>query len=334
MSKLFSDGMDVYSLSSQLSQRYDVITGSPIFGATVGRFSEGGITIDGTSGITKNIDGDPQTCVVSFAVFRENTDPEINLKAMLRIGNAASAVGILDWIYLDTSDVIQVRRDTTSLGTFTITRNVWHWVSMKVKAANSGGTIDIEVDGVSVFTFSGDTVNTGNEDCTRVQLLGNADQDAIYDDFIITDVAGGAPFNDVLAGKRISTLLPSAAGDSTEYTGNPSANFTNAQTNDSDTSTNVNATATEKDLYQMGNMGFPPTEINAVDVIICAKNPDPGSFDIKSKTKTGTTESSGSTKTLTSSYQYFQETLLVDPDTSSAWTLSGVNDMQAGMETV
>lgn len=332
MAKLLSDGMDMYNVVADLSQRYSTTGSARVYGSTIGRFGGGGIRFDnGSSSIIAVVIGEPQTAIVSFSIFRSNTVPTAN-QDLFRFENA-SASGLIS-LESNASDVVDVMRGVVSLGTFTLTKNVWHWLSIKVKASNTVGTVDIKVDDVDVFSFSGDTVDSGLEVIEKAQFIGNSVQDITFDDIIISDIAGAAPFNDILPDSRIDTLTPSAAGDSTQYTGSPSANFTNAQTNDGDTSTNVDATSGNKDLYNLGDMSFTPVNIDAVDVVTCVKNPTPGTELVKLKTKTGTTEGTGSNITLTSSYAYKQATFLVDPDTGVAWTESGVNGMQAGMETV
>lgn len=332
MSKLLSDGMDMYNVVADLSQRYSTTGSARVYGSTIGRFGGGGIRFDnGSSSIIALVTGNPQTAVVSFAIFRSNTVPTAN-QDLFRFENA-SASGLIS-LESNASDVVDVMRGATILGTFTLTKNAWHWLSIKVKASNTVGTVDISVDDVSVFTFSGDTVDAGAEEVHKAQFIGNTVQDITFDDIIITDVADPSPFNDILSDSRIDTRTPNAAGDSTQYTGSPSANFTNAQTNDGDTSTNVNATSGNKDLYNFDSMGFTPVNISAVDVVACVKNPTPGTEAVKLKIKEGTTEGTGSNITLTSSYAYHQATFPLNPDTGTVWTEAEVNGVQAGMETV
>lgn len=339
MTLLFMDGMDLYGITADLATRYTSVASTSVaYGAAIGRFGGGGIIVsDDDRYITKDITGSPQTCVISFAVFR-STVIGAGADIVWRFDNSAAGGGMACKSITGSDGTLQVTRGTTTvLGTFPLSTNIWHYVSIKWKAANVGGTFDVEVDGVNVFTFSGDTVLSGLETCNTVLLGGDRLQDFTYDDLIITDAAGAAPFNDLLSDRRIDTILPDAAGDSSGFTATPSvANFLNVDdvAPDGDTTHNEAEISTTKDLYNMAAMGFTPSSIDGVNVVALAKNPDAGGTQFKLKTKTGVTEGNGSAKTPTSVYLYFDELFLTDPDTAAAWTESGVNGMQAGMEII
>lgn len=334
MALIFMDGMDVYGVTADLSTRYDSVSTNIAYGAAIGRFGGGGIIVsDDDKYIQKAVTGFPQTGVVSFGVFRTTTTPGADI--IWRFDNSVAGGGVTVKT-LGTAGTMEVFKGTaTSLGTFTLSANVWHWVSCKYKAANTGGTFDVEVDGTNVFSFTGDTVNSGTEDFRDVLLGGDIVQDFTYDDVIITDVSGAAPFNDLLSDRRIDTILPNAAGDSSGFTASPVvANFLNVDDTapDGDT-THVEANvSTTKDLYNMASMGFSPAGIDAVNVVAQASNPDAGTPGVKLKVKSGTTEGTGASQTPSSGYGYIDELFLLNPDTSAAWTETEVNAMQAGQE--
>jgi len=336
MTILFMDGMDLYGVTADLSTRYAAVNGTNItYSATSGRFGGGGITVsDDDKYFNAPIAGTPQTAVISFGVFRTTVPSAADI--VFRANN--SGAGNINFRTIAALPDIQIRRGpTTILGSFSLSLNTFHWVSIKIKVANTGGTIDVEVDGVNVFSFTGDTLNSGTETNNSFDFGGDINQDFTYDDIIITDIAGSAPFNALLADRRIDTILPNATGDSAGFTASPVVdNFLNVDDTapDGDT-THVEAeVAATKDLYNMASMGFSPSAIDAVNVVALSKNPDAGGTQYKLKVKSGVTEGTGSAITPTTGYQYDDEVFLTNPDTTAAWTESEVNSMQAGMEIV
>lgn len=334
MTILAMTGMDLFGVTANLVRFFETIPGANVaYSTTSGRYGGGGITVsDDDFFFGKAIPGSPQTCVVSFAVFRTGTSVQSDF--IWHMDNNIFRGGI-SFKSVDSSSAIQVLRGGAVLGTFVLGTVAWHWVSIKVKLANTGGTVDVEVDGVGVFSFTGDTVSTGIEECVTFLWAGGRFENFIYDDFIITDVAGAAPFNDLIADRRIDTIQPNATGASADFTAEPVVdNYLNVdEASPDDDTTYVEAeTSTDLDLYNMAAMGFSPSSIDVVNVVALVKNPDAGGTQLKLKVKTGTTEGTGAAQSPTSEYLYFAEQFLLDPDTAAAWTESGVNAMQAGYE--
>lgn len=339
MTLLFMDGMDLFGATSELTRRYDSVEGTSVaFGAALGRYGGGGIVVsDDDKYFSKSIPGTPQTAVVSFAIFRDSSaaSADVVWKWDTDVSN-----GGLTFKTVPASASITVLRGTTELGTFAVGTGEWHWVSMKVKISDSTGTIDVEVDGVSVFSFAGDTLQAGTAVSGAFVFGGEQTVDFTYDDIIVTDVAGSAPFNDLLSDRRIDTILPNAVGDSSGFTASPAVdNYLNVDdTAPDDDTTYVEAEAsTTKDLYNMASMGFSPGSIDLVNVVALARNPDAGGTQLKliaTEAASGATEATGSAQTPTSGYGYLDEQFLLNPETAAAWTESEVNGIQAGMEIV
>ncbi len=339
MTILFMDGMDLYGATSNLSRRYDIVNSSVNWGAAFGRFGGGGIQVTADDlYFHKTLVGAPVEIIISFALFRSSTAAGGN-DAVFIITNAG-ATELISWEPSAGSNIIVVNRGGqfgTQLGSFSIGLNEWHWVSMRYKASNTVGTYDIDVDGVNVFSFSGDTVNSGFQEVNTVKFGADNLQDWTYDDVIITDIAGSSPFNDILTDRRIDTIRPDATGDATDFTASPAVdNYLNVDdvTPDDDTTYVESGVSADKDLYNFGALGFSPGAIDVVNVVGLVRNPDAGTTEFKMKVKSGTTEGDGSSQTPSATYKYLDDNFLVNPDTASAWTESEVNGMQAGQEIV
>lgn len=337
MTLLFMDGFDRYGATSELARNWDTVAASGITLLTsAGAFGGGAVKVDDDDRFFQHaIAGNPQTCVVSFRVLRTSTTPGTD--RVLLIDNGAA--GELVSLGTNGTGMVQVWRGHTVapvlLGSFALPTDSWQWISIKVKASNTVGTIDIEVAGVNVFSFAGDTVRSGAETCNNVRFGGDVVQDWTYDDIFITDVAGGAPFNDLLADMRIETLLPDAAGDSAQFTASPAvANYQNVDdvAPDDDTTYVESSTLTDKDLHNLGALAITPGVIEAVQVFALAKNPLGGGANLKLLAKEGTTEGAGAARALGSGYGYIDELFLTNPDTAAKWTEAEVNAMQAGYE--
>lgn len=336
MTIFFMDGMDVYSATADIIERWDANDGSGItYSSTIGRFGGGGVVIFVDDRyITKVFDAIPEI-VLSFSLFRAFAASQNDDVIQIDNGTVDAGISLVSQTGSSSIAVYRGSRLTgTNLGTFDFTTNAWHWLSIRYLADDVNGTIDIEVDGVNLFSFVGDTVNSGLPEIQRVLLGGDNAQNYTYDDVIMTDVSGPAPFNTLLTDRHIDTILPDAAGDDTDWLPTGGANFANAQTNNNDTSYNESETPGDKDLYNMANMGFSPTVIDAVNVTAVVKNPDGGVTQFKVKVKSGATEGDGPDTQPVSMYKYFDKVFLTNPATASAWTESEVNSAQAGVEII
>ena len=334
MALLFMDSVDLLDVA-HLPERYDIVPGSDIVVPTTGgRFGGRAIQInDDNSFISKFIDGTPQTVIVSFAAFRVQTEAATD--RILFFDNDTADGGIrIDNV--PGSSFFSVNRGVTQLGTFDWPINAWTHFSIKWKADNAAaGTFDVFVNGVNVFTFAGDTINSGSATANAFRFGAGNTMDMFYDDIFICDDTGAAPFNDILADRRIDLIMPDAAGDSTQWAVTGAAsNFdaVNEIPADDDTSYVEDAVSAQLDLYNMASLPSGISTIDGVQVTALARNPDGGSSGLILKVKTGAVEADSATFAPPTNYKYFADIFLVDPDTTVAWTVSGVNGMQAGVE--
>lgn len=335
MTLLFMDGFDRYGALSEVTRNYEVVglSGTSLL-TTGGAFGGGAIEFTRSVEMQKAIIGNPQTCIVSFRIFRQVPS---NDGDFFFIDTNAAGGGLVLESRDGTSTVAVLRGSGGSLlGTFTLPVQTWQWVSIKYKASDTVGTIDIQVQGSTVFTFpAGDTVKSGTETCNLVRFGGSNIGSEIYDDVFITDVAGGAPFNDLLGDMRIETLLPDAVGDNADFTATPAvANYLNVDdvAPDDDTTYVESSTLADKDLHNLGALAITPGVIEAVNVFALARNPLGGGASLKLLAKENLTEGAGAVQSLGSGYSYINELFLVNPDTSAKWTETEVNAMQAGYE--
>jgi hypothetical protein len=103
---------------------------------------------------------------------------------------------------------------------------------------------------------------------------------------------------------------------------------------DSDNSYNTDSTPGDVDLFSHPNLPAGAQNIAAVDNVVVARKDDAGTRSIASQTKSGTTTATGATVALSTSYAFVDQVTETDPNTSAAWTVSGVNSALFGYKEV
>ncbi len=223
-------------------------------------------------------------------------------------------------------------------GTTQLVNNVWYYIEFKATIGTSGSasfkinqTVDMTVSGVSTQVTSNSTANSvafgssGDNDNGRISM----------DDLYIVDGSGAAS-NDFLGDSVVETLVPNAAGNSSSWTASPAvANYLNVDdsTLDGDTTYVETSTGNAIDLYGFTNLSLITGNIAAVNLNILARNTDSNTHVIQRAARTASTNYLGSSQTIsTTSYQNISEILAVNPNTTSAWDVSGVNGVEFGMK--
>jgi hypothetical protein len=209
-------------------------------------------------------------------------------------------------------------------------------LEVKVTISDTVGVVEIRVDGVAVLTLtSQDTKNGGTTDNTdTIDFIGaaaiaqGAEAETVFSDIIIRDDDWSGP---IVA----ESLLPDGAGDLSDWTPSAGSNFQNVDEipKDGDTTYNETATANDIDLFTMGNLAVITSGILGIKVDLDVRA-TAGSENIRTKVRSGATTADGASQAVTDTVNFitFSEILETDPDTASAWTVSGINAIQAGYE--
>lgn len=156
------------------------------------------------------------------------------------------------------------------------------------------------------------------------------------DDVYILDTTGSTN-NSFLGDSRIVTLRPAAAGASTDFTPSAGDNYEcvdDAPGADDDASYVEAATTGMIDMYKSTTVSELPTAIHAVQLRSTSRKTDAGSMGVRNRLTSGSTTVSGHTPALSTDYSVNVDVFEADPDTGNAWTLGGVNSIEAGVETV
>lgn len=340
MSLLFCDSFDHYT---NVGHKYENSNGGTISSSSVRTGSAGIRFTSGQNNVIKTLPSAYGTLIAgvayrSFATsldagiiaFQDNTTYQISLVH-------DSATGRLVLIRGQVSP-----GSGTTLATSTnivSTRGIWAYVELKVTFDDTTGSYEVRVNGDTWLSATNvDTKQSANTTANRVVLGRTGDNTSgtvDYDDFYVCDTAGSVN-NTFLGDIGVAALFATGAGSSTQWTPSTGSNYQNVDETapNDDTDYNSSSTVGQKDLIAMGNLGGTVTTVLGVQVLRRSRKDDVGTRQLKTKIKSNTTEANGATTSESSSYVYYRDIFETDPDTSAAWTPSGVNGMEAGYEVV
>lgn len=251
----------------------------------------------------------------------------------LRFYSSANTVANDLLVAFTATGAIQVSRGFTTstvvLGTSApvLSTGTWFHLGVELVRHASAGSINVYVDGVSVLSLTG--INTNADSVDRIGFAANF-QSLVIDDYYICNT------NAWLGEARVSPLPPTADTAQKDFT--PSTGSSNyacvdeqpPNTTDYVSSTTVGA----KDLYDITDLSYTPLNILGVKVSMYASKDEITTRTVRPIIKSGGTSSNGTTQALSSTNKFLSSIWAVDPNTSAAWTKSGVDALQVGMEIV
>lgn len=215
----------------------------------------------------------------------------------------------------------------------------WHYIEVYAVIHDSTGRLTVKVDGNTVIDFTGDTRNGGtstNIDAVRFRTgryISSPSGVLSIDDLYVCDTTG-ATNNTFLGDVRVQTMLPNAAGSSTQFTPTGSANnwanvgevpFNNA-------TYNASSTVGQLDLYGLSDLAAGTASVKGVQTVAHMQKSDAGTANAKVAIKSGASVYYDATRSLGTSATSYTQIRETDPATSAAWTASGANNLEAGVE--
>jgi hypothetical protein len=212
--------------------------------------------------------------------------------------------------------------------------DAWLYVELKAIIDPTTGTLELVVNGVTLHTFSGNT--KGASDNFIDTIFGNRRNSFVtqdYDDFYAWH-GGSAVY---LGNIRIRQYAPNADGTYSEYTPNSGSVHYNRvnqfPANDGDATFVSDSASGHRDSYSFSGTAVSGA-VKAVQVHTVAKKDDIGSLQFEHLIRAGGTDYIGPAKTLTQSYQAFNDTLLKNPNTASDWVAGDFATTEFGTEIV
>jgi hypothetical protein len=239
---------------------------------------------------------------------------------------------------------LSVTRNGAVLGTSTavVPAESYAYLEFRGVIHASLGSYQVRLHGATVLEGSAvNTQVTGNAFANMVLMghffdsnLGTVDIDDVY----ICD-GQGTVHTTLLGECRVDALLPTGDGSHSAWT--PSTGTTHSTLVDEpapndDTDYLSTATAAARESHALANLPSMPTPlIYGVQHSLSARKDDAGTRQVKSLLHSGaTTQAGAQTFTLASTYTYYSELWPVDPATGTAWTVAGINALEAGAEAV
>ena len=356
MAMLFGDSFDAYSAGlGDLTEKWlDTGAGTGI-NATGGRFGFGAyqFTDDGNTPITSR---NFSSIIGSPTNPRGGTLNPFRFAAHVKMEGGLSGEDDFLRIYtdddsradirVDSSGRIVVRRlDATSsnspaaTGIVNIADGNWHHIELELVFDNSNGVIKLWVDGIAdisettIDSLSDGTFGTNGIDIIELHGYANS-ANSFWDDVVCWDDEGS--FTGQLGQHRFDLLTPNADGTTTDFTTSTGVDHhalvDETPANDSDYV--ESGTSTEKDLFEYTDLSVTPNSIAGVLVNTRAFNPDIGAISMNMVARSNTTEADSPNRSLTSSARLYQHFFDQDPDTTSAWTKTGIDSAEFGVKVV
>ncbi len=218
----------------------------------------------------------------------------------------------------------------TSTSRFMV-EDIWYYFEIKLNIDNSTGSYEVKVDGVTKLSNSGVDTKNGNGTGKYLRWTNPTVVDSYFDDIYICDNTG-AQNNDFLGDCTIVAINPDS-DVTTEWSTPGASHYTEIDENPSDEDTSYIETGspTAVDLWGFENVTNLFGSIYGIQV--CGESTRTGdAIDLRIVSGATTSDDVGTDNTEVNDPDYVTYTRIVelDPNTSSAWTLSNLNAAQFG----
>lgn len=339
MALLFCDGFDSYDSAAELPLRWTSAANTS-FAPTLGKFGGGRIQLP------QNV-AQYQIMPTAFG----GVGNKIGLACWFMSPHSAGAApyGILSFGAVAT---LTIDSQTAGLGTCTVkdlkgtTQGTFsgvtlndgnfHWIEINIDIETAAtGAVNVYVDGVSVLSVTGiATCTSGADTLTKFGIASvNTTYGAgFFDDIVLWDSTGSSFNSFPLGPKRISTLKPNAAGDSTGFTPSTGNNYAAVAGNYTATTFVSDALTHAEDLYNMSDLPITPASVDAVVPYYYGQNSGGNTAALIPAMKTGGTTVTQTalplqllTSTVKTGLPWYADA------GGTAWTGTSVNGMQMGM---
>lgn len=257
------------------------------------------------------------------------------------VASAAKCIAFIDGstsqvcVTIETDGTLKIRRGTeagtvlasSSAGVFTAA--TWHHLQLYCVVHASAGAVELRLNGTNVASASGvNTANSGNAYANKFAIYGCAGFNyGYFDDLWISSVAFQGDC-------KVETLLPSANGTTNNFAASGAASnylcVDDPTDYDSDTTYTYSANVGDKDLYAMSNMATTSGTVKGVRFSAVWRKDDAGTKEAAMRVRSGGSESSLTTTTLTTSYVVTSQDTTVNPVDSVAWSITTVNAVELG----
>lgn len=222
--------------------------------------------------------------------------------------------------------VMEIDYGTVVSGTLVTAGYTWTHVQFTVTIDGTSGIFQTKIDGIDDIDYSGDTQPDTSTEIAYVRIgynyVGNAGTAPATDDF--TYGTGDLP-GDV----RFDVLYPTADNsvEWTPSTGSDNYALVDEIPPDTDDYVTTSGSAVATDKYDMSDwVGTAKTPIFIAQWMQAMKD-TAGYGGVELYVESGGQESTSGSFNVATSWQYYQNIIMVDPDTSGSWTESAIDDV-------
>lgn len=341
MTLLFVDGVDHY-VTADVTKKWSETYNLPVV-AGAGR--RGGGAFQGYIGtgwwVSKTI---PATSSLVMGVA---------FKMVNSITAAADIFRLLDGsslqcgLRVNPDLTLTVHRAGTALtgGTSAVTfpMNAFAYLEWKVTISDAiaASSCIVRMNGVEIInvTAGQDTKATANSTATKVALgggTGSGGNNSVADDFYLCDQSGTTN-NNFLGDVRVDTLYPNADGSYTDFTPSTGTSHYALVDESAPSATDYNSSSTvgHRDSYGLANLAALTSQVvYGVQVNAALLKDDAGARTAATMVRSGTTNGDGAEAAMGITDSYVSQVYELNPATSTAWTETTVNAMEAGVRIV
>lgn len=345
MALLIFEGFENREPGGRADMSYNAV-GYPVFveGRSSGTALTSGNTVSSSDSYVRFSHGMPSasTFVLSAAVKPVTL---VNETGLMESTNANGVCGAVRLLSTGQLKVKGANSAITATSSYSLTVNEWARIDMVISQENSGGYVQVWVNGVMVVELTGtDTLAATNHTtgglfsfCTGSDR-GNWNKLHI-DDIYVTDHVGPAPYNGRLGDVRIESLVPNEGGNMTGdgwTRSTPSYGFDlidELPSNDTDYLTSV--TPGEWETFGLTNLVATYGAVLAVQPHYKAWKTDSGNIFLKPVlyTSLGLDLSQAALGLGTAPVHVLGPMLTAEPG-GGAWTIPKINSLMLGMGTV
>ena len=354
---LFCDSFDHYTTVTDkwTSSYLSPASGGNPSTTTIGAYGRGGtnglqchiggaatVIAAASSLLSRGLNAALTTGYIGLAYNTDTIDLNSNRSILgIRDGNVVQLV-----VVLRTDGSIDIRRgDSTThiddavsgltvLGTsgIALQENNWYYIELKFVLNDSTGVVVVRVNETEIINETNiDTDNTGTGIATSFYVGGgrcggiHSGGNVYIDDVTVRD--------DQFSGDvQVRAMLPNGAGTTTQWTPSTGSNYQNVDeaAPNGDTDYNNTTTVGNKDTYSYPKDLASTGEVHCIAFHYYAKKVDAGSSKICPVVRQGGTDYDLSDLPLTGvEYAYSSHYQMTNPDTSSPFTPSEINDSGA-----
>jgi hypothetical protein len=277
-----------------------------------------------------------------FFEFWDTLTNKVQVSVLFRMDNYSIQIFRGNAVYLGSEyggDGSGLGTQLATTGNNAWTPGVWNFIEIWPVINSSTGSVELRINNVVILNVTGvDTQATANASWDSFQPGGQGVSGVgvtIIDDLYYGDTTvgvGSYPGNAPIGDCHVQTLF-AVGNSSVQFTPLANANWQEISETamDSDTSYNYDSTVGNEDRFNFAALPSTTSLIYGIQLTGAYRKDDSGGRQVKQGVKSGTTETYGANHALgDTSYTYFTDQWILDPNTSANWTTSGLNAISAG----